>query len=548
MTKGQLTFVDTVGVQDYIFRTNDLKQIVGASFLVEAVTHNWLVEALPIKNNIRDINDSHQQFNDKTIEDDGLEAEVFLAGGGNATIAFASTQLAWDFAYRLTQRVLENASGLFIAVAHIPFDIRKDTLGGNDGALAKLARETDYAKMNLPRALPQLGVGVTLQCDFTHLPAVKMLEGQPVSAEVAAKLEASGFANQRLQKLLESIPANEWEKAGLSPKRDFPRQLDELGSTEGEKSVLAVIHTDGNGMGKRFRDISDRYADAAQNRQLLNEQRALSFSIQSRAETALIQTMRYLVSKIAPNEEGTPHLYDQIPLKTRKLPLRPILYGGDDVTFLADGRIGLYLAEQYLRAVSEKPLHDGKKLYSRAGIAIVKAHYPFARAYHLSEQLTDSCKHLIEELKSELEQKGNWNTATDGINAIDWQIAMGGQVRTLQEIRSTEYHINQGKLTMRPVSVETITNAPANYQWRSWDCFLDILVGFNSWQDSRNKLKALRAVLVQNEDAVKNFLTLNDLELPAVHGLPASTRKTGWHDHTCVYFDAVEMIDLLAVE
>jgi len=531
--------VDTVAVQDYIFRTNDLKQIVGASYLVEMATHDWLVAALPINNNVVDIHDSAKPFNDKTIEKNGLDAQVYLCGGGNATVAFASSQLAYDFAYRLTNKILQEAPGLQIAIAHVAFDWDSQALGGTDGALARVASEIDKMKMNLPRTIGQTGLGVTLQCDFTHLPVVSIKDGHPVSAEVDRKLSAAANANQRLLSLLNRIPDEKWQSAALM--KDFPLQFDELGSTEGEKSVLAIVHTDGNGMSKRFRDISNAFATKFGNQQMLDGQLALSLSIQRQSEQALVSTMKFLLDNITIDKKGKRWLFDRISLDTNRLPLRPIVFGGDDVTFIADGRIGLRLCEEYLRVISDAPLSDGKKLYSRAGVGIVKVHYPFSRAYRLADQLAASCKAFIGELTKEAEEK---RIHIDGVNALDWQIAISGQVRDLDEIRETEYSINQGDLIMRPVYIgETIKDLKKT-NWRSWNTLLEIMQGFESWQDSHNKIKELRTLLVKDVNSVRNFLVLNDLELPRVTVL-SSAQQNGWYMNRCVYYDAVELMDLL---
>ena len=53
MNRYTLTVVDTTGIQDYIFGTNQLKQNVGASYLVDCATRKWVVESLPEPNNLR---------------------------------------------------------------------------------------------------------------------------------------------------------------------------------------------------------------------------------------------------------------------------------------------------------------------------------------------------------------------------------------------------------------------------------------------------------------------------------------------------------------
>ena len=88
--------------------------------------------------------------------------------------------------------------------------------------------------------------------------------------------------------------------------------------------------------------------------------------------------------------------FDLKPIKQGKgkyyLPFRPLVYGGDDVTFVCDGRLGLELAAIYLQAFEKE-----KDFTACAGICVVKTHYPFARAYQLSEELCRKAKKFIPE-------------------------------------------------------------------------------------------------------------------------------------------------------
>ena len=542
-----LTMVDTIGVQEYIFRTNDLKQIVGASFLVNCATRDWVKETLPEPNNVGDLDDPDHAYDGRTLDADVLAAEVITAGGGNSVIAFADIERAKEFSFQLTRRVLTQAPGLLLAVAHINFDITKDPLGGPEGKLAALAQEIDRMKMSLCRQEPFLGLSVTQQCDFTHHPAIEVNRNQPISAEVKAKLEAYDKADARLQQLLRGITEDEWKASGVLD--TFPHQLDELGATHGERSTLAIIHMDGNGMGARFRAYSDQLTAITQNRKLINSTRALSLSIQRAAQSALQETIRYLLVNIHPDhKEKKLLLAERILLESKQLPLRPIVYGGDDSTLICDGRIGLVLASKYLAAISSHSLSDNKPLFSRAGVAIVKSHYPFSRAYQLAEQLAASAKSFIKELREQLEGKQRW-TDSSGINAIDWHVAISGVVRPLDEIRSIEYSSRQGgNLTMRPLFVGDLPSGhdAISDEWRAWNTLEAIMDGFDEWRDSHNKSKALLSALVEGPNAVRNFTTIFDKQLPDpdTTQLPDDVMRCGWHDNRCVYFDAVELMDL----
>ena len=74
-----------------------------------------------------------------------------------------------------------------------------------------------------------------------------------------AKLEAVEEANNRLERdLFEKITFSEEVKTILGDDSDklyVPLGFDNLGRSEGDTSFIDVVHTDGNGMGKRIRDF-----------------------------------------------------------------------------------------------------------------------------------------------------------------------------------------------------------------------------------------------------------------------------------------------------
>src|SRR5699024_1310584 len=75
-------------------------------------------------------------------------------------------------------------------------------------------------------------------------------------------------------------------------------------------------------------------------------------------------------------------------------PFRPIIAGGDDFTYVCAGRLGVYLTEKLMEFFKEEKV-NGESLSSCGGIAIVKAKYPFFRAYNLCEQLTGQAKKMV---------------------------------------------------------------------------------------------------------------------------------------------------------
>jgi hypothetical protein len=224
------------------------------------------------------------------------------------------------------------------------------------------------------------------------------------------------------------------------------------------------------------------------------------------------------------------------------LPFRPIVFGGDDVTFVCDGRLGLSLALEYMRqfAVHAANLPDGQGgATASAGVAIVKSHYPFAQAYSISEELAKSAKAYRHE---------------KGLSAcLDWHFARSGIVGTVEQVRNREYRVREkDSLILRPVTL----GSNAKEAHRAWPVVEEGVVVFQDlrrpghtsgpdWSSRRNKVKALRETLREGPESVKKFRAKfnNEQLLPVVAESMSSWPETGWQGNFCGYFDAIEMMD-----
>jgi hypothetical protein len=349
----------------------------------------------------------------------------------------------------------------------------------------------------------------------------------PISQETLSKRQASERAQVELANLF---------KSEMPDYLVFPRQLDHIGRTEHESSYIAIVHADGNSMGQRFRNYGK---DAKDNREYIDRMRDFSKKVDDAGKTALQTVLKILMSAID-HETGT--LYGKFGKfdlsKPRSnsskyfLPFRPLVYGGDDVTFICDGRLGIELAVAYLKEFENQSdtMPDGKKLAACAGVCLVKTHYPFARAYELSEALCKSGKNLLR------------NDNLEG-SAIDWHIANTGLFGSLSDIREREYVVPSGQLNLRPLLLE------ADTKWRTWKAFSPILKSFNDddWQEKKNKIMALREVLTQGPRATNQFLlNYRQGDLPKFQsqtGNEPFLSSEGWVNQICGYFDAIEAMD-----
>lgn len=543
-----VVIVDTTQIQPYIFGSNRLKENIGASYLVAQATDDWAEACL-------------RQLQPKL--------ERLYAGGGNFVALAENDDAAKAFIRALSQKVLCDAPGLQLVMTY-----RKREDGETLAtAVSKTFSQLAKVKQARPHKEPLLGLGVTMMCQSTALPAVGMTpkiaddpnSSYPASAEILAKLGANKAARERLQ----------GEHVKLRPPDGFsyPRDFDNLGREKGEQSYIAVIHADGNGMGKKFQQIINDYLNNKDDEPYKTAVRSLSAKVQEASTAALKRTLDTLAKQLEwdesekryairhANRGGRGDLLAKIVLQDGKkdlegyyLPFRPLVFGGDDVTFVCDGRLGISLAIEYLRQFeNQTKVIIGEKLTACAGIAIVKSHYPFARAYDLAEELCSSAKkyRLVQNL--------------DNASCLDWHFALTGLSGDIGEIRQREYTTYQQpeklkepqsryrgeKLTLRPLTLN------GNFQetHRSFNVVYKGVVAFQDldlqpeekpkWSTRRNKVKALREALREGPSAVRRFKTMYGLkELPGIDQSKNSDfQASGWWGDYCGYFDAIEMMD-----
>ncbi len=416
----------------------------------------------------------------------------------------------------------------------MPITWNDHPLGGEQGCHQQVMQQLTKIKSRRCVSTPVMGLAVTAACQSTGQAAVDVNPDKDgnylVSAEVKTKLWIGGGEQKRLNDLLPQIEANGFE---------IPRKLDDFGRSENESSYIAVVHADGNGMGQKVRDIAKEYNQAGKgNRKYIQAIRSFSQKVSKAAQDALKETVDQLLDSIQDYKFG-----GVVPIPTRDendtqveyFPFRPLVFGGDDLTFVCDGRLGLTLAAGYLQAfekhtaAQDEAGPDKVKIASQAcaGIAVVKTHYPFARAYQLAEALCNGAKDYVGRKES----------------ALDWHFAASGLLGNLKQIRDSQYQADGRPLYMRPIRLHPNQNG-----WRNWQNFSQVVQEFkdsDKWAGKRNKVMKLRNALRQR-DGVTPFLAMYDdiqhlprMKSPAVE----NADRTGWADGICAYFDAIEALD-----
>jgi hypothetical protein len=515
----------TASIQRYIFQSNRLKENIGASYLAKYWFKGGLIAAIK-QTGVPFDTTAWDAYREKPLislteapAGTAKDVNLIYIGGGNAALLCKSREIANEVVKAWSCKLLEKAPGIRVAVGY--GEVSDSLAGAYRAALKDLAR----CEETLPFGSTLYGLPVVRSCTTTGLPASVLSreennENEWISQSAASKRKQVGSRDRPGD--AQNVITEEF-KSVLKEGQRFAIELDKLGGSEGQ-SHIAVVHADGNGIGELLMNVVNSASDETE---FLHYIRAFSASISLLSQSALEKTLQYL-------QNALPRLKDTLSLKDEKIfPLRPIVYGGDDLTFVCDGRVGLDLAAYYLQEFAKgtiKVCDEDRPVSACAGVAIVPTKFPFARAYGFADELCGLAKsHRREKNKERNEETGSW---------LDFQIIQEGATRSIAALRNAQYLSLEGQtLHQRPYQIP-----------EEWKNFVLILQEFRSQRWPRSRAKGLLQALTQGPTATKRFVEgaqWREMKLPHVEGIDANAVKDGWTggDQTTPYFDPLEALD-----
>ena len=497
--------VDTVSIQKYIFSSNKLKENIGASYIVESAFDEPLKNAL--KNTFGKIDfdlESWRKDPDTLLLQNGTPFEVLYSGGGNLVVAFSEKEKVFEFVKAFSRELLVAAPGLRTSFG-FNFDFDTDKF---DESMKSLHEDLRRNKNRFHTNISLRKYGITADCPRSDESAELFCDdSQYISSVANTKIKSVVKANQKLSSLVADI---------LRDKFTFTDEIDLLGQIESESNYIAVVHIDGNGMGKRF---------AAANS--LPGLRKLSASVSKATQDSFMEMTRYLIELIEKE-----HLTEKSGFKLRKtnaktiLPIRPIIIGGDDITFVCHGKLGLILASKFISSLENKDVSDKKKITACAGVCMAKSKYPFYRSYLLAEELTSIAK---------AESRKN-----DGSSYLDFHLATTGFSGSLDEIRDKQLTATEGNLHFGPYKVSRENEAGTTHS------LLSIVSGFAAEKWPNNKIMKLREKLFDSQEEIRNFIEETESQGLRLPGIPQeSYARLVWINSKTPYYDAIELMEFL---
>lgn len=344
------------GIQNYIFQTNELKDIIGASELVNEICH---------------------KFKAMFGEDSEHRGKMIVHAAGNIKCIFDDEDACRDAVRNFPRFAMEMAPGITISQAVVKI---KD-----DSEYAKKAEELEqrlHAQRNHPVKSLTTGLMAIERSRKTGLPATTIKYAQD-------KKEKDEYLDEGIVAKRNEKGCDLYRKLTGEDIKTGNRAYDTKDLT-GHNDWIAVIHADGNGLGEVVTELSGDY------------QRFKDFSDNLDKATIAAAQAAYTATKEKEEDEKANRTLE-------KLKIRPIVIGGDDLTVICRGDLAVKFVKEYLEAFEKETKERiGKKLTACAGIAFIKSSYPFYYGYDLAEAL---CGEAKKDAKSDKVKKANGNQA-----------------------------------------------------------------------------------------------------------------------------------------
>lgn len=410
-----LAMYDFRGKQKYIYRTNRIKEIVGASSII-ADGFNELYR-IAENNGVRiEHDDENPDFSSDNLFGGGeYQGKVVYEGGGNLFVLYDSKESYLKVNRAFTKHLLENTYSLRIICADIEVDMSKGDRDFEEDR-TKLYERHAYLE-NKELLSERANVLPVVQVDrATALPLCDIVKkgGKPekVSLDSKAKLE-------------------KYSESGLMSGMKYSNQLDDYVTERNEESLLAVVYIDGNKIGERVRKLLDNKDGKIGYSEGVSALRQFSNRINNLCIVDGMDAIYRKCKEISNDHKESPSEKEQT-----KYYFRPIVAAGDEVTFICNARLAYPLALEYLNAIHKsgyqfEESEDGE-MTSCAGISVFHSHAPFADAYRIAEECCEEAKR-----KSHKYPGTSW---------LSFQFCQSGIDNSLNLIREKE----DGELVSRP--------------------------------------------------------------------------------------------------
>ena len=388
MVKQSLVALDTDHIHGYVFDTNRLQEIRGASSILDTLNRTTMVEIAEKKYGGQKVfaNGGAGLFliegNEARAEEYGqhIQREYRKKTDGGASINFAVQELpdgmdAWGGDTRLERELLsyklaqkKNIAPTVVSLPSHPF-LRPCSACGT-----RNAEHRDPSEANDPASQRNRYCGV---CWRKRQEDGEIKDGIDTIADEHRRTGTVDPNVAHAHAWARMIGGLSKEEYKIPEKTERPPDFNELRGITGGKDYLALVYADGNGMGQVFADL-----------ETLKEVRDTAKTIDDAVYAAMSAAVnRHL--QVVPRNGDTPP----------RFPFDMLMMGGDDAIIVTPAPqaldVALTLAEEFHVETKKLDIRPEKKGFTLSiGVVFAPVKYPFALLHDLAY---DALKHAKKE-------------------------------------------------------------------------------------------------------------------------------------------------------
>ena len=485
LDKKVLAMYDVRGIQNYIFKSNLAKEIIGASAIVDSIIINGLEEYKKSKvekdNEKYYLTDWENDDAHKFFSDANVLMQVMFIGGGNAYVLFKTGAICEKVNHFLGKYVLDKTYSLNLSVAVVAMTESYK----ND--YAAINNEMRRIKSYMPLTQPVGALPFMMADSVTGYPLTHIEKGDKYCTE--SYLKRNAFYHL--------------------PEREDEKIFDNMVIQKGDNSILAVCHIDGNSMGVR---IINTMKDKKLYKDAIPAMRKLSIEIAKTFEDAYDAM-----------EDFMEELSSSVKIDNKHKLYRKIITAGDDITFVCNAKLAIPAVKYFLQNL-------GTEYSACGGIAFFNSHFPFSDAYKVAEACCESAKKRA---------KINTNRGNDGKIGcyLDYQVCTNISAAQLDKYREKNYVTDMGSIIYRPYYVNVDGQKVLNDKNKQYDIAKLYECMKYIQRLPRSKAKQLRDAISIGKNEKDSCIALLESR-----GFKEVTKAK---DEYAIWYDALEIMDLL---
>ena len=496
--KKLLLIMEVSQKQAYIFKNKELKRNIDASYTIDEITSSGYFEKY------------FPEYYNK-------EKNLVYSGGGHTILVFdndveendntGKENQAVRFAKKLSKQIFCDYDGLEVFIKIMDYDEKAEPSENIQNLMQKLEE-----KKAIRRASFRQG---TFGMEVSKGEAERVFDSEKKEKEAEQrKKDAENRREKRIREEKKKIQEEE------TTHYELVTQLEKLGGNKDDNNFIAVVHVDGNLMGKKvqendkeLRKILDRISDPEKKLDMYREKKQEFSEKIDKLFKGAYSDMQDAVKKQIENGNLKDLSLEEVVNEEKQInfPVRRIITAGDDICFVSEGRIGIECAVEYMKALWKRSKGENSAC---AGVAIVHQSYPFYKAYEIAESLCSSAK----KYNASLDKEGCANAC-----AIDWHIEYGEMYGGLDEIRKHYVDADGKSILARPYFVCGKAEYEGKAGNRTYADFKQTMEEMeyalhNKCEDeedrmiARRKLKELRTYLKESDEAVDAYFKKSRLD------------------------------------